>query len=205
MSDDEKLAQDVPVLAAMAAEMASYLDSDVLFWPLPGPRMPRLTLGGYLMRQQRLLVLKDLLAADKQNEVDTAVFQFNQALINRIVRFEQKSQHEIEARLRQWRAYLNDLVRGTAVSKSLYATAVEPRVMIAVLIDELSLAPYKLDSGTERQVNIADTQFRHHWVPGEFVWPDSWQPAYPEVGYWFLYGLPRSKENNKWWKISGEQ
>ena len=116
MSDDEKLTQDVTILTAMAAEMDKYLDSDALFWPLSSPRMPRLTLG-YLMRQHRLLVLKDLLAADKQNEVDTAVFQFNQALINRIVRFEHKAQHEIEVRLRQWGAYLNDLERGTVVTK----------------------------------------------------------------------------------------
>lgn len=195
--DDEKLAQDVPILSAMAAEMANYLDSDILFWPLSGSRMPRLTLGGYLMRQQRLLILKNSLTVDKQNEVDTAVFQFNQALINRLVRFEQKAQHEIEARLRQWGAYLNDLVRGTVVTRGYYATAVEPRVMITVLIDELSLAPYKLEPGIERQVTMADTRFRHQWVPGEFVWPDGWQPAYPETDYWFLYGLPRSKEGKK--------
>lgn len=197
MSDDEKLTQDAAILTAMAAEMASYLDSDILFWPLSSPRMPRLTLGGYLMRQHRLLILKGLLAADIQNKVDTAVFQFNQALINRIVRFEQKSQHEIEARLRQWGAYLNDLERGTVVTKGHYGTAVEARVMIATLIDELSLAPYKLTPGTERQVSVADTQFRRLWVPGEFVWPDGWQPAYPEAEYWYLYGLPRSKERKK--------
>lgn len=197
MSNDNKLSQDVTILTTMAAEMERYLDSDILFWPLSSPRMPRLTLGGYLMRQQRLLILKRLLTTDKQNEVDTAVFQFNQALVNRIVRFEQKGQHEIEARLRQWGAYLNDLERGTVVTQGHYATAVEPRVMIAALMDELALAPYQLEPGTDRQVTVADTQFRRQWVPGEFIWPAGWQPAYPAEEFWYLYGLPRSKESRK--------
>ena len=70
--DDEKLAQDVPILSAMAAEMANYLDSDILFWPLSGSRMPRLTLGGYLMRQQRLLILKNSLKSKHPVMGDTS-------------------------------------------------------------------------------------------------------------------------------------
>jgi hypothetical protein len=26
---------------------------------------------------------------------------------------------------------------------------------------------------------------------GPFVWPEAWQPAYPEPEFWWLYGRPQ--------------
>ncbi len=54
---NERLAQDVAVLSAMAEQMPEYLDSDILYWPSPRGGMPALTPGGYLLREQRLLAL----------------------------------------------------------------------------------------------------------------------------------------------------
>ena len=54
-------------MTAMAAEMDAYLKSDVLFWHMSASRMPALTLGGYLMRQHRLLILRKLLSDPKTN------------------------------------------------------------------------------------------------------------------------------------------
>jgi len=53
----ERLAQDAAVMGAMAGQMAEYLDSEILFWPLGRGNMPMLTLGGYLLREHRLLAL----------------------------------------------------------------------------------------------------------------------------------------------------
>ena len=54
---NERLAQDVTTLGAMAGQMADYLDSEILFWPLGRGDMPMLTLGGYLLREHRLPTL----------------------------------------------------------------------------------------------------------------------------------------------------
>ena len=67
--DEGKLDHDVHVLSAMAEEMENYLDSDVLFWHMSKRGMPALTLGGYLMRQHRLLALYDQLNKEQQEEV----------------------------------------------------------------------------------------------------------------------------------------
>lgn len=185
----QKLRQDLEILEAMAAEMDSYLKSEVLFWPMENGNMPRLTLGGYLMRQHRLLALRDLLTEEEAGRLDQAVEQFNAALVEKIVRLEQHANQELEARLRQWGEYLKDLSRESS-SSAYYATAVEPRVMITALLNKLKLPPYRLEPRVTQQVTMYDNNLRRRWKSGEFIWPQEWQPAYPDSTYWWLYGHP---------------
>lgn len=191
----EKLKRDLEILTAMAAEMDSYLNSDVLFWNMSTAGMPALTLGGYLMRQYRLLALRDLLSEEEQEELDAAVAQYNAALVEKIVRFETKAGHELEARLRQWEEYLKDIERGQA-GKSNYGTAVEARAMIDALIDQLEMPPYELDPRHKQRAALQDAQLRRQWDAGEFVWPEEWIPAYPNLSYWWLYGGPRERSRS---------
>ncbi len=191
MDSNEKLAHDVEVLVAMAAEAAAYLDSDVLFWPLSAISSPKMTLGGYLMRQHRLLTLKHLLDEQQQAQVDSAVVQFNSALADRVVRFENKANHEMEARIRQFEAFLNDVEKGQASGKFNYSTAVEPRVMLTDLHEALTMPPYHLSEANQRHLKLVDIHLRNLFSSGDFAWPEEWQPAYPDDEYWYLYGAPR--------------
>jgi hypothetical protein len=178
----------------MVAEMETYLNSDVLFWHMSTSGMPALTLGGFLMRQHRLLTLQDLLTAVQLSELDAAVLEYNNALVEKIVRFEQKSHRELDARLRQWGEYLKDVDRGIATSTSSYRTAVEARAMLTAIQDQLQLAPFALEQRAPQQTALLDNQLRRFWEPGEFIWPDEWQRAYPQMEYWWLYGKPKDKQ-----------
>jgi hypothetical protein len=191
----ERLALDVAVVEEMAEQMAQYLDSDVMFWPMSRSGMPMLTLGGYLMREHRLDKLPDLLPPQTRTTAAAAIHLFNQTLAERIVRFEAKAQQELQARLRQWEEYLKDVERGTADRSSNYGTAVETRAMIAALIDRLSLPPYQLDARPLQHLSLLDTRLRNTWQPGDFIWPAEWVSAYPQTEYWWLYGSPRNKES----------
>jgi hypothetical protein len=179
-------------MAAMASHMAEYLDSDVLFWPLPRADMPKLTLGGYLLREHRLLALAELLSPEQRAQTDAAVFQFNQALADRVVRFETKAHHELEARLRQWEETLKDIDRETFDGSSNYRTTVETRAMIQALLDRLSMPPYQTEARPMQHLATLDTRLRNRWQPGDFVWPEEWAAAYPPAEYWWLYGSPRT-------------
>ncbi|MCA9872436.1 MAG: hypothetical protein KC441_02245 [Anaerolineales bacterium] len=185
----EKLERDLEILSAMAAGMDDYLKSDILFGRMPESGMPMLTLGGYLMRQHRLLALIFLLSDAERQQLDETVRQFNQALVEKVVRFETKAQHELEARLRQMEEYLRDLRNKKSGSLN-YDTAVEPRVMISALLHKLQMAPYKFDEHTVERVALLDKNLRQRWTPGDFIWPEAWQPAYPPDEYWWLYGRP---------------
>jgi hypothetical protein len=191
----ERLAKDLEALAAMSSHMAEYLDSDVLFWPLASTKLPKLTLGGYLMREHRLQNLHMLLSPEQNAEVGSAVSRFNEALAERIVRFEAKAHSELEARLRQWEEVLKDMDRETFDHSSNYGTAVETRAMIQALIDRLSMPPYRAEARPGQHLAALDTRLRNRWQPGDFVWPEAWTSAYPPAEYWWLYGLPRTRND----------
>lgn len=185
----EKLIKDLNILEAMAAEMDDYLRSDVQFWPLQNGDLPRLTLGGYLMRQHRLSALVNLLADADKARLTAAMETFREALVEKIVRFETKAQDELDLRLRKWERFLREL-GGEASSPAYYATSVETRAMIAALITQLQIAPYQLPARTQERIAVMDRQLRGRFRSGEFVWPEAWKPAYTKDRYWWLYGLP---------------
>lgn len=189
----EGLERDVKIMSAMASEMDAYLNSEVLFWHMSTSRMPTLTLGGYLMRQHRLLILQNLLNDATRTALATAVHQYNGALVEKIIRFEQKAHLELDARLRQWGEYLKDVDRGVASKTSNYRTAVETRAMITAISEQLQLAPYNLDKRIPAQCELMDNHLKRVWKAGAFVWFDEWQTAYSREEYWWLYGLPRDK------------
>lgn len=187
----EKLREDLVVLEAMAAEMDEYLRSDVLFWPMVKGSLPRLTLGGYLLREHRLLALRDQLSPADQARLDAAVQRYNAALVEKIVRFESRAHEELHARLRQWGEYLKDVQHDSSSARDYYGSAVETRAMIAALLAKLAMPPYKLEANSTRELDFYDRTLRNHWQPGDFVWHEAWRPAYPEADYWWLYGRPR--------------
>jgi hypothetical protein len=186
-----KLREDLEVLEAMAAEMNEYLMSEVLFWPMRKGNLPRLTIGGYLMREHRLRALADLLSEEERQRLAAAVEQFNQALVEKVVRFERRANEELPARLRQWGEYLRDLKGEARASAGYYPSAVETRAIIDALVDKLERPPYQLEQNALQPLAMLDQNLRAHWQPGDFVWPDGWQPAYPQTRYWWLHGLPR--------------
>jgi len=190
----QKLGRDLTILEAMVDEIEDYLRSDVLFWQMMKGGLPKLTLGGYFMRQHRLLALQDLLEPEERLRLNSAVSRFSQALEENIVRLEQKGHRELEARLRQWGEYLKDLEWERAANISSYSTAVETRAMIAAMADKLKTAPYRLDARISQQIGLLDANLRRYWQRGDFIWPEPWIPAYPMPTFWWLYGRPRQAD-----------
>ncbi len=191
-SSKEKLAQDLEILQAMADQMADYLRSESLFWPMGYSDMPQLTLGGYWLRQHRLMALRHLLSSEQQAQLDTAVTIFQTAVSEWIVRTETRAHTELEARLRQWGEYLRDLADKKAGEVANYPAQVEVRAIIAALLNQLQQRPYTLDQKLANAATSLDQGLRARLVGGEFVWPEAWQSAYPKAEYWFLYGRPHA-------------
>jgi hypothetical protein len=193
MSDAvEKLKQDLRILEAMAAEMDDYLRSEAMFWPLQDSSLPRLTLGGYLMRQHRLSALRKLLTESEQERLDQAIETFNKALVEKVVRFETHAHEEIHARLRQWSEYLRELDRESMAAGDYYPSAVDTRAMIQALLEKLQMPPYQIDERIYNELGTFDRALSNRWITNGFVWPAEWEPAYPRSKFWWLYGQPRS-------------
>lgn len=188
----EKLKKDLQILEAMVAEMDDYLKGQAIFWPLQDTSFPRLTLGGYLMRQHRLTALRNILSADEQARLDDATHTFKEALVEKVVRFEKHAHDELHARLRQWSEYLRELSHLSTAAWDYYASAVETRAMIDALITELKKPPYKLDKRIMDELSAYDKALSNRWQADGFIWSPDWESAYPKSDYWWLYGGPRA-------------
>lgn len=186
MHTDSKLEQDLRTLERFNESIPDYLRSNTLFYPT-GPHYPQLTFGGFLMRQHRLLLLRNQLDQNGKNRLDKIIADFQGALNNNIVRFEAKCHKELPARLRQWIEYLRDIQVDRSV-RNYYKTSIEPRVMIDAIVTQLQLPPYQLNSDVPKRLEALDMRLRSRWIQGEFIWEAGWQPAYPKAVYWYLYG-----------------
>ena len=188
-----KLTRDLKILEAMAAEMDEYLRNDSLFWPLSDSSLPRLTLGGYLMRQHRLLALCQQLDPPDQDRLEAAEAQFDAALVEKVVAFEKRAHDEIRARLRQWSEYLKELRDPSLAAGDYYSSAVETRAMLAALLNKLESPPYQLDRRVLNELASFDRVLANYWETGDLIWSQEWAPAYPRQRYWWLYGRPRAR------------
>lgn len=194
-----KLRNDLDILEAMTAELESYLRSSVLFWPMDSATMPRLTLGGFWLRYHRLQALRSLLSAPEQQRVAAASAQYAQIAAENVVRIERKAHTEVDARLRLWRTYLNDVRQNYEAHIPSYPTAVEARAILQAQMAALREPPYALARIVVQRVRQIDSILKARWQTGEFVWPDAWQPAYPQEAYWWLYGRPKRPPKSDDW------
>ncbi len=186
MNSIEKLQQDLKVLERFAEDIDAYLRSETLFYRT-GPNFPELTVGGLLMRQHRLLLLRKQLSQEERNRLDATIAQFQAALEGNIVRFEGKAHKELQYRLRQWRERVRDLI-DRPEERDYYRNGVEPRLMIAAIIQQLGLPPYQLDSDVPERIKAVDLGLRARWMDGDFVLQEELTKAYPKSEFWYLYG-----------------
>lgn len=190
MSDNHDLLErDIQILEAMVADLPDYLMSEATRWTMRQPELPPLTIGGCLMRLHRLGVLKNKLSPEQQSRLQTAVDQYDQSLIEKVVRFETRAHQELHARLGEW----SQCLRTLQCTSEQYANKVDTRVVIEALIDALKERPYELEAQVLTETRSLDYNLRSRWHSGSFVWDDVWQPAYPQAHYWWLYGHPVQK------------
>ncbi len=192
----KKLKQDLDILKSMVEELSNYLSSDVLYWPMFKASYPKMTLGGYLMRQRRLQILSYLLDQAEQTVLERAVLQFDETTINKIAILNQKGNQEIQIRINQWQDHMQEYRESGVISKEYYATDAEGRTMITDLVSKFGSQPYLLDEKLIDQVDKLDNQLAAIWHEGDFIWHEEWSPAYGKSDFWWLYGTPRIPENN---------
>lgn len=188
---DEILLKDLTIFEEMALDMGEYLKSESLYWTMARGDMPRLTIGGYLMRQHRLSALRSSLPAGEQDRLDAAINTFDRVLVDQLVRFERRAHRELHTFLGEWVGHLRDWTRYKMPDIAAYANAVDTRVVITATVDKLREHPYQLDQRILEEMDVLDRKLLGRWQTGEFVWASVWQPAYPKKEYWWLYGILR--------------
>lgn len=179
------LNRDLDVFDEMLFELEAYLHGRDNHWELANPEMPLLTLGGMLMRHQRLTMMQEQLDFTRLPWFEQASGRFKRILRENVVDVERRAHAELHLLVYDWMKYISV---GMGKDPIRYTDVAESRVVIEALFDLLKQPPYKLDQYFMGEMQLFDENLRQRWQSGEFVWPLPYQQAYPPEKYWWLYG-----------------
>ncbi len=194
-----QLTMELLVAEAMAAELSDYLLGDRLFRQIVvqsplGTQQPKMTLGGVLSRLQLLQFRSAALTPDEQTRVEHLAAEVDAARRTYAAQWESFLRKEIKSNLDSWRWYMDECFRRGGCA-STYPGEVRARVRLALLFDEATAASFDIlaEQGHLRRL---DSQLRHVWRDGAFLLDPGLRGLYPADRYWWLYGLPKSSEDD---------
>lgn len=175
---------DVRAVTGMAAALVPYIYQDELYGVLSND-LPRLTVGGLIMRLNRLGKLDNLLSDTQRQAVSNAQTQFDKVKQEWTVAYEGKLKRELTARLRALGQFITDCV-DRRLCADLYPGEIEKRVMVAGLQDEAQKYNVLEPTAASQIISIDD---RLHMLtrPGDFLWDERLKAAYPGDSFWYLY------------------
>lgn len=180
------LERDVRTLGTMAANLTPYLYEKELYGYLSGD-LPRLTVGGLLMRLYRLSRLSDHLSAEQQNIVQDAAINLEAEQAEWGVHYEMKVQQELEARLHSLSRFLEECHEGNSTCAENYPIEAEKRIIIEHLRREAAELGV-LTPELETRLRQVDSQLRRLLTDGPFITDPILQEVYPRDEFWWLYG-----------------
>ena len=179
------LSRDVQTLAAMASNLTPYMYEDEVFGHLSGD-LPRLTLGGVLLRLYRLSRLEAYLDDAQRTLARDAQINFDAERARWAVHYEQKLQRELDVRTNALAQFLADCAREQGCATE-YPMQAEKRTMIAHLREEAAEHDVLTDGHIAR-IEQLDAVMRRLTQTGPFVYMDErLTEVYPQARFWWLY------------------
>jgi hypothetical protein len=178
------LDNDLRAVTAMAAGLVPYVYEDELYGTMPGS-LPRLTVGGLLMRMHRLHALDSTLTDAQRQIVTTAQAQLDKTRTEWAVALEGKVSRELIARLRALSQLVSDCFDVRQCSE-VYPSEIEKRVMVAALQTEAQASGVLAPEVVTQTANI-DSRLKQFTKPGNFLWDTRLEAVYPRATFWYLY------------------
>jgi hypothetical protein len=185
------LDRDVRILSTMASNLTPYLYEQEMYGYLGGD-LPKLTLGGLLMRLHRLCRLDNVLSPEQQNQVQDARINFEAECSKWAVHYEHKLQHELLSRAQALIQFLDECGEDVPNCAASYPSQAEKRTMIEHLraeAEEHEVLSEELDA----LVKQVDQKLRRVLQEGEFITDTRLQSVYPSDQFWWMYGYIAEK------------
>ena len=177
---------DVRAAEAMAERLVPYIYEAELYGPMPGS-LPKLTVGGLLMRLHRLSIIADILKPEQREAVKRARAQLEKVRKQWPVAYEGKLLQELKARFTSMEQMISECAESGRVCAEIYPSGIEKRVITEVLKDEAESLAIMTSEARAILIRI-DTRIRQVVKPnGEFLWDPRLEPAYSRDKFWFLY------------------
>ncbi|GAB4420865.1 MAG: hypothetical protein Kow00106_17580 [Anaerolineae bacterium] len=180
------LDRDVRALVAMAAHLTPWLYEDELYGYVGG-NLPRLTLGGLLLRLYRLERLGSHLSAEQLLQVQGARAQFDQARSQWAVHYEQKLRRELEARVHAFEQFLTDCEEDLSACALNYPVQAEKRTIIHHLVQEASALEI-FENRLHGRIKELDRRLQGILQQGECLADERLCAVYSPTEFWWMYG-----------------
>jgi len=176
--------KNLRILSAMVEGLNPYLYEDELFGHL-GDNMPKLTIGGLLLRLHQIEGLLPALSEKERSQVAAVREKFETMQYEWRTHYEKKIQQELKSRSETMLRYLQADANPTGD----WGNQIEKRTMIAHLIQEARNSNL-LSNEVTHTVSEVDAKLRRHFKAGDFYWDEPLIGAYPKADFWWLYGGP---------------
>ena len=179
------LDRDVKTAGEMAARLKPYIYEEELYGQMPGD-LPKLTVGGLLMRLHRLSAILGELASKQREVVQEAQKKLDEIRRDWAVALEGKVQREFQARLTSVDQFVNECSENPRNCLDNYPNAAEKRVILQSLADEAEGHGYLTDQ-MKGALSVMDNKLHRYLSKGDFIWDKRLEKAYLPDKYWFLY------------------
>lgn len=179
------LDRDVRTVDAMASRLTPYVYEDELYGQMPG-NLPKLTVGGLLMRLHRLNAIRNSLSPDQQQMLTNAQNKLNDVRRDWRVAYEGKIKREFNARITSLNQFLNESIDNPKLFGENFAAEAEKRAIVQALMDEAASINFMVDE-MRGAVTTLDNKLHRYLEQGDFIWDGRLKSAYPQDKYWFLY------------------
>lgn len=190
------IAYDLKYLRAAVDNLESYLLAPEVFWnlsiqPPPGePPYPALSLGGILLFRQRML--RRNLSLPEEAEYLSLCQQLDVMQNRWRTAWDKKAAKSYQARLTQWRNFLEDYRHDPAGNVDRYRSEARMRVMLELLDQNNPYIPPE-----QRQLlAVLDSYLAARLRPTSFIWEEEIQPSFPKDQFEYLYGELIAEDEN---------
>ena len=185
------LENDLNVFTAMVEHLKPYIYEDQLFGQISN-KLPKLTLGGLLMRQYRLQSLEDELSSGQRQRFHTVNETLKSVRYEWLTHFRDKLLHEFNSRMNAMQWFLEDCSKDRKSCDPNWPNEAEKRTIIHHVVHEAEFEKVFTDEhrGT---LSAIDARLRGLAVGDTFLWDEDLQPIYPRATFWWLYGRPSER------------
>jgi hypothetical protein len=177
--------RDLRTVEHMSARLTPYVYENELYGSMPGD-LVKLTVGGMLMRVQRLSAVAYLLSPKQRETLTKAQQKLEEVRRQWRVALEGKIQRELQARVKSIDQFIMDCSDNPKNCKENFPSTAEQRVILEALLDEAVQFGILTDTMKNGMV-VLDNKLHRYVGDGEFMWDKRLEKAYPKDKYWFLY------------------
>jgi hypothetical protein len=186
--------RDLKEAQEMAKALVPYIYQDQLYGNVGGGMfgsrdMPKLTIGGLLMRIHRLHSVP--LTATQQQTLSEVENQLASVRTEWRMHYDEKLVHEANSRLDGIESFIQECREDPRACGNAYMPEAQRRTIVQEILHELeSLGA--LPNELKTKMLRVDSQLHGYVHAGDFIWSPELRSVYPKSAYWWLYGKPAS-------------